>query len=285
MKSVVKKILAATLCLTFAVGLVACSGDQAAKGKGGKEAIKIGTFPSTTQLPNILKDSLADEYDVEIVLFDGNNMPAEALNAKELDGIIGNGDKWLATYNKENNTNLVMVDKLYSHFSGLYSEKYKSTEEFPDGAKIAIANDPTNVNNALKLLQNSGLIDLSEKPGSGNVYTTLDITKNDKNLEFMQMDLTMIAKNMKDVDGVVTSAILIKEAGGDPMSFLALPNQEDLQKNGLIVNADDQYKGWVKKAVEVGHTEENKKKLMEELEGTAFLLEDADAFFAKNKAE
>ena len=282
MKILVKKIATISLAVIACVGLAACSNKDTAE-ESGKEKIKIGCFPSTDQLPTILKESLADKYDIELVMFDGNNMPCEALSAKEIDAVVGNGDKWLDNFNKENKTDLVMVDPYYSHFSGLYSDKYESIEEFPQNAKIAIANDPMNTNNALKLLQNAKMIKLSDSPSNGELFSKMDIVENDKNLEFIQMDLTMIAKNLGDVDGAVTSAVLIQEAGRDPLKFLALPQKEDLQKVGLIVHADNKDKQWVKDAIEVSHTKENSEKLMKDLNGTAVLLDKIDEFYAQNK--
>lgn len=280
--SLFRKIAVISLALMACLSLAACSGNEDAS-QADKEKIKIGCFPSTDVFPKLLKETLADDYDVEVVVFDGNNIPCEALNSKEIDAVVGNGDKWLNTFNKENNTDLVMIDPFYSYFYALYSEKYESPEEFPQNAKIAIANDPTNTNNALKLLQNAKLIELSDKPSDGELYSKMDIVKNDKNLEFVQMDLTVVAKNLSDVDGAVVSAVLIQEAGRDPLSFLALPDKEDLQKDGLIIRSSDKDKQWVKDAIEVSHKEDNSKKLMDQLKGTAFLVEKTDAFYSQNK--
>lgn len=282
MNSKFKKIIFGLSTLALTIAIASCRNNDSTDStstnisEDTKQSIKIGCFPSTTQLPTILEDSLSNEYNVELVLFDGNNMPAEALSAKEIDAVIGNGDKWLDTFNKENNTNLLMVDPYYSHFSGLYSNKYETIDEFPENSKIAIANDPMNINNALKLLQNAGLITLVDTPGNGELYSKLDIDENPKNIELFEMDLTTIAKNLDDVDGVVTSAILIKEAGYDSSKYLALPNKEDLQKVGLIINADSKDEQWVKDAIAATHESKNTEKLKKELEGTAFLLSELD---------
>lgn len=45
---------------------------------------------------------------------------------------------------------------------GLYSEKYKKSNEIPDGSEIAIPNDPTNQARALKLLDAAGLLKLKK---------------------------------------------------------------------------------------------------------------------------
>lgn len=45
---------------------------------------------------------------------------------------------------------------------GLYSEKYKSINEIPQGAQIAVPNDPPNWGRALLLLQEAGLIKVTD---------------------------------------------------------------------------------------------------------------------------
>ncbi|MDB5994143.1 MAG: metQ2, partial [Pseudomonas sp.] len=61
---------------------------------------------------------------------------------------------------------------------GLYSKKYKSFDELPEGASVAIANDPINSGRGLQLLAKAGLITL--KPGVGYKATEEDIIANPK---------------------------------------------------------------------------------------------------------
>lgn len=46
----------------------------------------------------------------------------------------------------------------------LYSNDIAEFQDLPDGASIAIPNDPTNESRALKLLASKGLIEVTETP-------------------------------------------------------------------------------------------------------------------------
>lgn len=65
---------------------------------------------------------------------------------------------------------------------GLYAKKYKSLDELPVGATVAIANDPINSGRGLQLLAKAGLITL--KPGVGYKATEDDIIANPKKSRF-----------------------------------------------------------------------------------------------------
>lgn len=71
---------------------------------------------------------------------------------------------YLQAYNKENKkAQLAAIGTTYLEPMGLYSDKYKSVKDIPDGATVAIANNPANTARGLLLLQSAGLIKL--KPG------------------------------------------------------------------------------------------------------------------------
>ncbi|MEG1082358.1 MAG: MetQ/NlpA family ABC transporter substrate-binding protein, partial [Pseudomonas sp.] len=69
---------------------------------------------------------------------------------------------------------------------GLYSKKYKSFDELPQGASVAIANDPINSGRGLQLLAKAGLITL--KPGVGYKASEEDIVANPKKLKILQVE-------------------------------------------------------------------------------------------------
>ncbi|SPP32128.1 Methionine-binding lipoprotein MetQ [Arsenophonus endosymbiont of Aleurodicus floccissimus] len=66
---------------------------------------------------------------------------------------------------------------------GLYSEKYHSLADFPVGAKIAIMNDVINMDRALAMLQQAGLIVLNANKKSN--YSLLDIIDNPRKIIFI----------------------------------------------------------------------------------------------------
>jgi D-methionine transport system substrate-binding protein len=81
---------------------------------------------------------------------------------------------------------------------GLYSKKYKRFDELPEGARVAIANDPINSGRGLQLLAKAGLITL--KPGVGYKATEDDILTNPKNINIIQLEAVQLVPAYDDVD-------------------------------------------------------------------------------------
>ena len=81
---------------------------------------------------------------------------------------------------------------------GLYSKKYKSFAELPEGASVAIANDPINSGRGLLLLAKAGLITL--KPGVGYKATEDDIVANPKKLKILQVEAVQLVRAYDDAD-------------------------------------------------------------------------------------
>ncbi|QHA80393.1 MetQ/NlpA family ABC transporter substrate-binding protein [Pseudomonas mediterranea] len=81
---------------------------------------------------------------------------------------------------------------------GLYSKKYKSFDDLPEGSSVAIANDPINSGRGLQLLAKAGLITL--KPGVGYKATEDDIVANPKKLRILQVEAVQLVRAYEDAD-------------------------------------------------------------------------------------
>jgi D-methionine transport system substrate-binding protein len=81
---------------------------------------------------------------------------------------------------------------------GLYSKNYKSFDELPEGASVAIANDPINSGRGLQLLAKAGLIQL--KPGVGYKATEDDIVANPKKIKILQVEAVQLVRAYEDAD-------------------------------------------------------------------------------------
>jgi len=93
----------------------------------------------------------------------------------------------------------------------LYSDRYASLEALPDGATIAIPNDPTNEGRALLLLESAGLLTLDS--AAGLEATPLDIVANPKNLRFREIEAASLPRVLKDVDGAIINGNYAIPAG------------------------------------------------------------------------
>jgi D-methionine transport system substrate-binding protein len=217
---------------------------------GGKD-IKLGTLSTLQPFMTILKDELIKKgYKVELVLFDANNMPAIATKDGDIDGFIHNHRPWLETFNKEKNSHLEILEPYVFYYrTALYSTKHKAVEEFPDGAVIAIPNDPANLQNSLIFLQKLGLLMLGEKRDA--FYTILDIKNNPKKIKLIETEISTTVRSITDADAVICSAVRVKDAGLDPKSFIAEDTTTAKFPVGLTIDPRNANEAWVKDAMEL----------------------------------
>ena len=82
---------------------------------------------------------------------------------------------------------------------GLWSERWKSLEQLPEGAKVSLYSDPANEAQGLWLLQSAGLITLREGASPGTA-TQADIASNPKKLQFILLDFAAQSRSLPDLD-------------------------------------------------------------------------------------
>ncbi|HCJ57225.1 MetQ/NlpA family ABC transporter substrate-binding protein [Lutispora sp.] len=290
----IKKLLSLLLVCVLALSMSACqvkpaespdvpsNGEIAEANKPAeKKTVKIGCVSATEPAADLMKTALEGTgVEVEVVVFDGNNLPAEALNAGDIDGLFCNSLKWMKTFNDTNKANLTMPMPYYYSYSGLYSTKWKSPEEFPNGAKIIIAQGLANIDGCLTMLEDTGLIKLSDKPSENNFYSFLDIVENARNIEIIPTELTTTMSSIDDVDAVIASAVIVRDSGKlDPSSHMAISKKENMTPQGLIVRSEDENADWVKLTMEKMQTEACYKTFNEAFGGTFILYSEIDKYF------
>lgn len=131
----------------------------------------------------------------------------------------------------------------------MYSTKHKALEKFPDGAVIAIPNDPANLQNSLLFHQKLGLLTLGEKRDT--FYKILDITNNPQDIKLIETEISTTVCNITDADAVICSAVRVKDAGIDPKSFLAEDTTTAKFPVGLTIDPKNSKEAWVKDAMEL----------------------------------
>jgi D-methionine transport system substrate-binding protein len=251
------KVLSLIIILGLLFTLVGCFGTKQTSQSNppsaptNSKSIKLGTLITLQPFMAALKDELAKKgYNVELVLFDANNMPATATKDGNLDGFVHNHLPWIKTFNQQNNSKLEMIQPyLFYYRTAMYSSKYKSIEEFPQSVQIAIPNDPTNIETSLLMLQQLNLITLGEK--KEKFYTILDIKDNPKQIKFLETEISTTARSIKDAGAVICPAIRIKQAGIDPNSFLAEDKTTVNFPVGLTIDAKNAQAPWVKDAIDI----------------------------------
>ena len=256
-----KNILIVALALCVAVSAAV---NAQAKGKH----LTLGCLAYSEPMVQWIKQGLEPMgFDVDIMMFDANQLPATALKDGSLDGIIANHRPWILTFNRENGCHLDMVKPYYFHsFFAIYSTRYKSLDELPRGAMIAVPGDPTNMSRSLIILREAGLITLGEK--TDIFYTVLDIKDNPKDIKLIETEITQTARSINDVDAIISTAYFVGEAAKDyPCEILFVDPQNKDYALGLIVRAEDMESAWATQAMRVLRSEPYRKKFNEHFKG------------------
>ncbi|GHV95455.1 ABC transporter substrate-binding protein [Spirochaetia bacterium] len=228
-----------TLIGLLAAGILVLAFNQTVEAKGNTQAsgstLTVGATPVPhAELLNLIKDDLAAQgITLEVVEFTDYVTPNTALIAGDLNANFFQHIPYLET-------NADWSAKLFSAFGvhvepfGLYSAKYKNIADLPNGASIAIPNDPSNGGRALLLLQSRGLITL--KAGVGLTATPRDITGNPKNFRFQELEAAQLPRSLQDVDAATINGNYALEAGLNPLKdSLIIEGAESPYVNIVVV--------------------------------------------------
>ena len=184
----------------FAVSLlVASTSLLAACGPAGQDPnhIKVGISAGVDQQVWAVAQKV-EKYnlDVEVVTFNDFVLPNEALNNGDLDINAFQHKPYLDKQIQERGYKLVAVGTTFVYPIAAYSKKIHAINELPEGAQVAVPNDPTNLGRSLLLLQKQGLITL--KDGVGLLPTSLDIVNNPKKLKIVEIEAPQLTRALDD---------------------------------------------------------------------------------------
>lgn len=276
---IITLLLAAVMLLT----LVGCGTKTPANNDANTDAdssvkekknLKLGALSTTEPVLQWVKEGLKEQgYDIEVIMFDANQLPATALKDGDLDGILANHKPWIETFNKENNADLAMVEPYYYYsFFGIYSSKINSLEELPMNAQIAVPGDPTNLSRSLRILRDAGIITLGEK--TGEFYTILDIQDNPNNIKIVETDIIHTARSINDVDALISPAVYVAESGVvKPDEYLYEDTENINFPIGIITRSEDVKSEWAKDIITLLRTDEYRKKFDDHFQGKYKLFE------------
>lgn len=254
-----KKILLGALVLSL-VAFTGCkNGDAntdstgaAADSGAENEVVKVGA----TAVPHAeILEGLKDEFEkegitVEVVPFDDYIMPNTALDEKTIDANFFQHKQYLQQQIDEFGYDFVVAGEIHSEPMGIYSTKYESLDEIPDGAEVIIPDDVSNGARALQLLEKQGLIKL--KDSSDIKATEKDIVENPKNLKFTIVEAANIANTYQDVDlGVINSNYALQVKLNPVEDSLAIEGNDTPFVNCIVVRNGDENSEKIKKLVKV----------------------------------
>ena len=238
-----KSLAAAAVCIT-ALTVLGCGGakPETAPKVDTSKPVKVGVNPGPHAqiMDNVKKLAEKKGLKIEVVEFSDFVTPNTALAQGEIWANSFQHKPFLdATLKKEPKFNLVSAFPTALFPINIYSKKLKPGDKIPDGAKIGIPNDPTNLGRALLLLQKEKLITL--KPDVGLLPTALDITANPKNLQIMELEGAQLPRVLDDpkVDVAIISTTYLQQTGLSPVHDSVFIEDKNSPYVNIVVTRED----------------------------------------------
>ncbi|RJQ71659.1 ABC transporter substrate-binding protein [Pseudonocardiaceae bacterium YIM PH 21723] len=215
------KLVAAVAALV--ASLAACGG-----GTADADTLVVGASPKPhADILKFAKGELEKRgVKLKITEITDYNVPNKSLADKSLDANFFQHLPFLKKFEESpNGTKLEpIVPVLIEPLAG-YSATLKSIKDVPEGAKVAIPNDPSNEGRALALLAGEGLIKL--KDGVGTSARLSDVTENPKKLNFLELEAAQLPRSLSDTAFSIINGNFALQAKLDPKSALVAEKGKD----------------------------------------------------------
>lgn len=261
-----KKWFGALLAIILVFALTACgSSSSTDKSKGSKGVTKLVVGASPVPHAEILEQAKPilkkKGIDLQIVKFQDFIVPNKVLASKELDANYFQTIPYLESQIEENGYKFVNAGGIHIEPIGVYSKKYKSLNDLPDGAHLIMSNSVSDHPRLLLMLEKLGLIKLKQGVDSQKVDIK-DIAENPKHLKFdANYEASLLPKIFKNGDG---DAVLINsnyaiDNGLDPMKDTIAREPSDPNSpyvNVVTVRLGDENNAAIKTLVKVLQSKE-----------------------------
>ncbi len=220
-------------------------------------AIKVGTVAGPeTQVMEVAAEIAEREYglEVEIIEFTDYVTPNAALADGSLDANAYQHEPYMRSMVEDRGYDVAIAGYTFVYPIGAYSEKYASIDELPDGATIALPNDPSNEGRALILMHNLGMLELSDPENLE--ATPLDIAANPRDFEFREIEAAQLPRVLPDVDLAFINNTFAQPAGLTLDDALIKEGPESPYVNLIAVRGGDEEREAIQQLVKSYQTEE-----------------------------
>ncbi|HJQ05957.1 MAG TPA: MetQ/NlpA family ABC transporter substrate-binding protein [Nocardioides sp.] len=161
-----------------------------------------------------LNKEIAPKYGVTITgepIEDGNQLDQATADGQYIANIYQH-KHWLQQVTDSTGMKLTALGPVFQWSYSVYSSKYKNIDQIPDGATIALLNDPANTAQALWILERGGY--LTFKPGVDPwAATDKDIATNPHHWKFTYMEYGAGPRTLDSVDAVIDYNMSFVDAG------------------------------------------------------------------------
>ncbi|AQA05453.1 metal ABC transporter substrate-binding protein [Mycobacterium sp. MS1601] len=204
--------------------------------------LKVATWSTDIAAENLLQFIAADVapdhgITIEPVQIDNLIEINRAVDAGNVAGNFFEHQPFLNDAIAANGFELTLAAPTFTWDQATYSNNYRSWDELPNGASIALRDDPAGQAIALLDLAEAGQITL--KPGKDTIEGLPqlgDVESNPKNYQFVQVPIGQLARSLADVDAVTVHISDVYAAGLTEDQILARHPAPAGSEGGLVVS-------------------------------------------------
>jgi D-methionine transport system substrate-binding protein len=266
--------------LTLALAACGAPSEQAAESGGEGDVLRVGVSPVPHgDILAFIEENLAEEagLNLEIEEISDYNVPNTALVEGELDANYFQHRAFLNEWTANGpDAELTYLTDVHIERLGLYSESVESIDDLPDGAEIAVPNDPANLARALGILEAEGLVTVD--PEAGESATEKDIVDNPRDITVTPLEAAQLPRSISDVDAaVVNGNYAIETDLPEQSNVLAWePEGDDYVEsyaNGLVTLAENAEDERVQLLAELLHDERVLEFIQESWQGVVLAVD------------
>ncbi|WP_336644989.1 MetQ/NlpA family ABC transporter substrate-binding protein [Microbacterium sp. USHLN186] len=212
-----------------AAGCAPAAEEKADAGAGHPTVLKVAAVTSPmTDVVEAAGDAIEEGYEVDLVEVGDYITANTILNSGDVYANFSQHIPYMQAFNEGNDAKLVGVQPVYNFVIAFYSKTLDDIADLPEGAKVAIPDDPSNTGRALKLLAANDVITL-DPAVDPYAATVKDVVDNPKDVEFLQVAISSLNAAYEEADLVFQWPSHIIALGLTP------------QEDGLITELDDRF--------------------------------------------
>ena len=275
MKKIFKTSLAIILTLALGTGVVGCGNSNDNKEattsttqqttsststKGENKEIKEIVFgvapgPYGDMAKLAIQPELEKKgYTVKLIEFSDYVQPNLALGNGEINVNMFQHSVYLENFSKEHKLELSSVISIPTASMGIFSKRYKSLSELPEGAVVTLPNDVPNLARALRFLVQENIITL--KPDIDLTKASeKDIAENPKKLKFTPAEAAQLPRTLESADLAIINGNYAISAGLSLADAVAKEKLAEPYKNIIAVRTADKETQFVKDIEEIVKSE------------------------------
>lgn len=241
----------------LAIALALVSGLFVSCGKSSGNVLRVGVCagPYGDMFVDAIQPELEKKgYKIKIVEFSDYVQPNNALAEKEIDVNVFQHSTYLKKFSTDHNLKLSYLTEIPTAAMGIFSDKYESISKLPEGSVIAIPNDDTNLSRALRVLAQTGAVQLNPKIDASKA-TVKDIAVNNKHFTFKEVNAEILPSVLDSVGAAIINGNYAMSAG---LKLSDAIYNEQLQAgyfNVIAVRTEDVEKDFSKEIYNIVHSD------------------------------